>query len=814
MITEVNVIGESEGGHHTTKVADNGEVVLKFTSNKTLMLKEVLHTSEVRKKRVTQPLELRYSDLCEFDGMLTRNSKSCKAIGCKWVLRKKLKPDGSKDEYKARLVAKGIEKLWIKEETHNYKKVSFILESLLKSFIPFQTNASLNKIKFNLTILLNELQRFQNLTKGKGKEVEANVATTKGKFKRGSSSKSKVGPSKSNRKIEKKGKGKTLKQNKDKKTTEKGKCYHCGENGHWLRNCPKYLAQKKETSSWKKLSEGEITLKVETGEMVLAKAVGDLKIERLVKRGLLSQLQNNSLPPCHSCLEGKMTKRSFTGKGLRAKTPLELVHSDLCEPMNVKARGGYEYFISFIDDYSRYGHVYLIQNKSDSFEKFKEYKAEVENESGKTLKTFRSDQGGEYMDLRFQDYLIEHGIQSQLSAPSTPQQNGVSERRNRTFEAQIIIPDDGIEDPLTYKQAINDVDCDQWIKVIDLEMESMYSNSVWTLVDQQNDVKPIGCKWIYKRKRDQAGKVQTFKARLVMDVKTAFLNRSLEESIYMVQPEGFIQKGQEQNNVDEPCVYKRIINSTVAFLVMYVDDILLIGNDVGHLTDIKKWLATQFQMKDLGNAQYVLGIQIVRNRKNKTLAMSQTSYIDKMLSRYKMQNSKKGLLPYIYGIHLSKEQCPKTPQEVEDMSNISYAFAIGSLMYAMLCTIPDICYSVGIVSRYQSNLGHVRKSISGSIFTLNGGAVVWRSIKQSCIADSTMEAKYVAACEAAKEAVWLKKFLTDLEVVPNMHLPITLYCDNSGAVANSREPRSHKRGKHIERKYHHIRESYIEETLQ
>ena len=69
-----------------------------------------------------------------------------------------------------------------------------------------------------------------------------------------------------------------------------------------------------------------------------------------------------------------------------------------------------------------------------------------------------------------------------------------------------------------------------------------------------------------------------------------------------------------------------------------------------------------------------------------------------------------------------------------------------------------------------------------------------------------MEAEYVAACEAAKEAVWLRKFLHDLEVVPNMNLPITLYCDNSGAVANSKEPRSHKRGKHIERKYHLIRE--------
>ena len=78
------------------------------------------------------------------------------------------------------------------------------------------------------------------------------------------------------------------------------------------------------------------------------------------------------------------------------------------------------------------------------------------------------------------------------------------------------------------------------------------------------------------------------------------------------------------------------------------------------------------------------------------------------------------------------------------------------------------------------------------MFTLNKGAIVWRSFKQRFLIDSTMEVEYVAACDAAKEAKWLRKFLIDLEVVPNLTLPITLYCDNSGAVANSREPRSHK----------------------
>ena len=98
-----------------------------------------------------------------------------------------------------------------------------------------------------------------------------------------------------------------------------------------------------------------------------------------------------------------------------------------------------------------------------------------------------------------------------------------------------------------------------------------------------------------------------------------------------------------------------------------------------------------------------------------------------------------------------------------------------------------------------------RKSTSGLVFTLNRRVVVWRSIKQTCIVDSTMEGEYVATFEATTEALWLRKFLTNLEVVPNMHLSITLYCHNSGAVANSREPKSRKRGKHIERKYHLIR---------
>ena len=311
---------------------------------------------------------------------------------------------------------------------------------------------------------------------------------------------------------------------------------------------------------------------------------------------------------------------------------------------------------------------------------------------------------------------------------------------------------------------MDDPDKDKWLTAMEQEMESMYSNSVWELVDLPESVRPIGCKWIYKKKRGVDGKVETFKARLVakgytqkegvdyeetfspvamlksirillsivaaldyeiwqMDVKTAFLNGYLDESIYMMQPEGFIVEGQEQKvckllrsiyglkqasrswnlrfdetiktfdfeqNVDEPCVYKYIKETKVVFFVLYVDDILLIGNDIGLLSDIKKWLVEKFQMKDLGQASYVLGIQIIRDRKNILLALSQASYIDKVLARFSMQNSKKGQLSTRHGIILSKEQCPTTPQEEEDMRRVPYASAVGSLMYAMLCTRPDL----------------------------------------------------------------------------------------------------------------------------
>ena len=238
-------------------------------------------------------------------------------------------------------------------------------------------------------------------------------------------------------------------------------------------------------------------------------------------------------------------------------------------------------------------------------------------------------------------------------------------------------------------------------------------------------------------------------------------------------------------------------------------------------------------------------MRIYRDRSAKLLGLSQSMYIDTVLKRFSMENSKKGYLSIGHGISLSKKDCATTPEERESMSRIPYASTVGSIMYAMTCTRPDVAYSLGVVSRYQSDPGEKHwivvknilkylrntkdqmliygepdlklegftdssfesdrddsKSVSGYVFTLNARAICWKSSKQGTVADSVCEAEYIAALDAAKEAVWLKKFLDELRVASSLDGPVPLHCDNTGTIAQAKEPRSHHRNKHILRHYH------------
>ncbi|KAJ9556327.1 LOW QUALITY PROTEIN: hypothetical protein OSB04_010941 [Centaurea solstitialis] len=464
-----------------------------------------------------------------------------------------------------------------------------------------------------------------------------------------------------------------------------------------------------------------------------------------------------------------------------------------------------------------------------------------------------------------------------------------------------------LNEPTSYGEAVSGNESEQWQEAMKAEMQSMYDNQVFKKkTDMDGNIHTFKARLVAKGFTQTHGidydetfsPVAMLKSIRIlmaisayfnyeiwqMDVKTAFLNGKLTEDVYMEQPEGF-EDPKNPNKVCkllksiyglkqvsrswnlhfderikefgfaksefEPCVYTKFSGSIVTFLVLYVDDILLIGNDVPTLQSVKSWLSKCFQIKDLGEAAYILGIKIYRNRSKRLIGLSQSTYIDKVLKRFRMDESKKGFIPMQHGIVLSKTQCPVSSQDQDRMKSVPYASAIGSIMYAMLCTRPDVAYSVSVTSRYQQNPGEPHwvavknilkylrrtkdmflvfggsedeisvtgysdasfqtdrddfRSQSGYVFTLNGGAISWKSSKQDTIADSTTEAEYIAASDAAKEAVWLRNFLSDLRVVASVSRPIDIFCDNSGAVAQAKEPREHHKSRHVLRKYHLIRE--------
>eukprot|EP00253_Pinus_taeda_P023724 PITA_23724 len=180
-------------------------------------------------------------------------------------------------------------------------------------------------------------------------------------------------------------------------------------------------------------------------------------------------------------------------------------------------------------------------------------------------------------------------------------------------------------------------------------------------------------------------------------------------------------------------------------------------------------------MKDLGVAKQILGMRITRDRKNRKLKLSQSEYIEKVLKRFNMHNVKPISIPLASHFKLSKEACPNTQKEMAHMSKVPYASAVGSLMYAMVYTRPDIAHVVGVVSRYMNNPGKEH----------------WMVVKWIL--------RYLR--EASKEMIWLQRFLDDLGKKQELG---RLYSDNQSAIHLAKNSAFHSKTKHIQLKYHFI----------
>ncbi|GJU55150.1 retrotransposon protein, putative, ty1-copia subclass [Tanacetum coccineum] len=639
----------------------------------------------------------------------------------------------------------------------------------------------------------------------------------------------------------------------------KGKGKDKKEVGHWERNCPVYLAEllKKKKQVGYASSSGIFTIELfpfpNNNSWVYDTGCGThicitkqgFRIERKLKQGALYLYMGNGV---HAQVKAISSFNLVLPNGL-------LICLDNCHYAPTITRGVVlvsrlvdNGFVQCFTDYgilvSKNDVLYFNAIARNVFETYKEFKNEVGNQLGKTIKAIRSDCSGEYISQEFKDYLKANGIDYALESAThnlnmvptkkvdkTPYELWYRKVPNLSYlkvwgcEALVKIDTpEKLEQRSINGRAVGLEEIQEEEDTTPSEITSNNPQEVEGFEPPQEEVIPIHrserthrapnrlclnveveehslgdlgepanykaamldpeskkSKWIFKKKTDMDGNVHIYKARLVakgytqtymvdyeetfspvadirairilisiaafydyeiwqMDVKTAFLNGYLDEDIYMVQPEGFVdpkhprkvcklqrsiyglkQASRSWNkrfdeeikrfgfdqNLDEPCVYQKASGSNVTFLILYVDDIIIMGNHIPSLQSVKNYLGKCFSMKDLGEAAFILGIKIYRDRSKRLIGLSQNAYMDKILKRYKMDNSKRGTIPMQERLDLNKSQGAQTPKEVNRMKNVPYASAVGSIMYAVRCTRPDVAFAQNITSRFQQNPGEL-----------------------------------------------------------------------------------------------------------
>nr|GEU45474.1 zinc finger, CCHC-type [Tanacetum cinerariifolium] len=458
------------------------------------------------------------------------------------------------------------------------------------------------------------------------------------------------------------------------------------------------------------------------------------KMQDMSKDGLILTI-NMDTKKCKTCMLNKITKKPFQNVKRETKV-LELIHSDLCDLHATPSLGNKKYVVIFIDDASRFCYVYFLHSKDEALDKFKVFKTEVELQQEYLIKRFRTDRGREYMDTMY--------------FQSVGTMNEVSYQHSYCFNVE--------DDPKTFDEAMKSQDVALWKKAINDEMDSIMGNNTWVLTDLHPGCKPLGCKWIFKRKLKVDGTVEKFKARLViqgfkqksgidyfdtyapvaristirllismasihnqiihqMDVKTTFLNEELEEKVYMNQPLGFIMPG-NKNKVD--------------------------------LT--KEFLSLRFSMKDMRGGG-----------EGRCYPCTHLNTCEKLM-----------------------------PNRGLAVSQLEYSRVTGCLMYAMTCTRPDIVFVVGKLSRYTSNPRTQHWQAIQRVLKYLKKTIDYRLVYSG----------YPSVLEAAgKEAEWLKNLLLEIPLWVKPMAPIFIRCDSAATLAKTYSQMYNEKSRHLGVRY-------------
>ncbi|UYV75490.1 hypothetical protein LAZ67_13000394 [Cordylochernes scorpioides] len=285
-----------------------------------------------------------------------------------------------------------------------------------------------------------------------------------------------------------------------------------------------------------------------------------------------------------------------------------------------------------------------------------------------------------------------------------------------------------------------------------------------------------------------------------------------------------------------------------AVIAVYVDDLALFAESEDILTNIEEKIREKFKIKNLGPIKYFLGVEISYPDEN-TIILSQGKYTMSILERFNMMECRGVSTPLDNSIPITKKDCPTTDKEKDEIKHVPYRELIGSLLYLANSSRPDMTFAVTKLAQFCSNPGerhwqaakHIlrylqatknvsliykrgsddilafsdsdwandiddRLSTSGSAVTINGCLVSWRSKKQNCVSLSTMESEYIALAQTTKEILWIAQILENLKCLTNASRPITIFCDNRAAIEFSKNNIENNRSKHIDIRYHYIRE--------
>nr|GEX63196.1 hypothetical protein [Tanacetum cinerariifolium] len=629
-------------------------------------------------------------------------------------------------------------------------------------------------------------------------------------------------------------------------------CHECGETGHWRRNCPQYLAELlKKKNNAASGAGGSCVFVIELNTILNRSWIYDtgygthicnttqgLKASRKLKLGALSLYvgngQREAVEHKHEVFE--------TFKVFQKEVENQL--GKTIKSLRSNRRGEYisQEFLDHLKDHEIIAHrtpPYTLQHNGVS-----------EKRNRTLLDMVRSMMNQTTLPKSFWDYALETAARILNMVPTKkvektpyevwhekapklsylkvwgytslnheeddleidePQSDIVPIRRStRTRHApdHVCLYIDAEEhelknlgEPANYKAALLDPESEKWLNAMNVEMQSMKDNEVWVLVELPPNGKTVGSKWLFKKKTDIDGVVHTFKAHLVEKGYTQTSGIDYEETF-------------------SPVADIRAIRILIAIAAYYDYKIWQI--------DVKTSLLNGYLNEEVymeqpeGEAAYILGINFYRDRSWRLLGLCKSAYIEKFLKRYCMENSKRGSIPMQEKLKLNKSQGASTPADLKRMQNVPYASAVGFIMYVVRCTRPDVAFAQNVTSRLQQNLGdlhwttvknilkYLRNTkdmfLSGYVFVLNGGAVDWKSAKQSIFATSSVEAEYIAAFDASKEAVWVMKFIYGLGVVPTIEEPISMYCDNARAIAIANESGITKGARHFRAKVHYLRE--------